>query len=656
MAISPFDNPDRDETAQVSERRYQLLVDAITDYAIYMLDPDGKVTSWNPGAQRFKGYLPGEIIGQDFTRFYTPEDRAAGLPARALAAAREKGRFEAEGWRVRKDGARFWAHVVIDPIRASDGVLLGYAKVTRDLTERRSAEEALRLSEEQFRLLVQGVTDYAIYMLDAEGRVSNWNPGAERIKGYAPDEIVGEHFSRFYTEEDRAADGPAQALKAAVREGRFEKEGWRVRKDGTRFWAHVIIDPIRDVMGNVIGFAKITRDVTERMENQRALDLAREALFQSQKLDAIGQLTGGIAHDFNNLLMAVIGSLELVRKRMPHDPRITPLLDNAMQGAERGAALTQRMLAFARKQELAVEPVDAASLVRGMTGLLQRSLGPTLRIEARFPHNLPPVLTDANQLENALLNVAVNARDAMPDGGVITIEASHEVLGAGAEIGLPAGGYVRLSVADTGQGMDAKTLDRAMEPFFTTKGIGKGTGLGLAMVHGLAEQSGGRLRLTSRVGEGTTVEIWLPEAQPADAHQVIAGMADDHGLDEQEPMVVLAVDDDALVLLNTVAMLEDLGHRVFPASSAADALAVLRRQPVDLVITDYAMPHVTGLQLAAAIAEKHPRTRVILATGYADLPPDADRSLQRLTKPFLQADLARTLRDVRASPQASSGA
>ncbi|MDB5429653.1 MAG: sensor hybrid histidine kinase [Caulobacter sp.] len=649
----PVNDSDTAGSTLTNESRYRLLVDAITDYAIYMLDPNGVVTSWNPGAQRFKGYLPSEIIGQNFTRFYTEEDRAANLPARALIRARETGRFEQEGWRVRKDGGRFWAHVVIDPIRAPDGALLGYAKVTRDLTERRGAEEALRRSEEQFRLLVQGVTDYAIYMLDAQGRVSNWNPGAERIKGYAPDEIVGEHFSRFYTEEDRAADAPAKALAAAVSEGRFEKEGWRVRKDGTRFWAHVVIDPIRDVMGNVIGFAKITRDITERTENQRALELAREALFQSQKLDAIGQLTGGIAHDFNNLLMAVIGSLEMVRKRMPHDPRITPLLDNAMQGAERGAALTQRMLAFARKQELTVGPVDAPALVRGMTGLLQRSLGPSLRIETCFPRDLPPALTDANQLENALLNVAVNARDAMPDGGVITIEASHEVIGAGTEIGLPPGGYVRLSVTDTGQGMDAKTLDRAMEPFYTTKGIGKGTGLGLAMVHGLAEQSGGRLKLRSQLGQGTVVELWLPEAQPADERQVIAGLAESALLDDLEPMVVLAVDDDALVLLNTVAMLEDLGHRVFPAASPADALAVLRRQPVDLVITDYAMPHVTGLQLAAAIADKHPGTPVILATGYADLPPDADRSLPRLTKPFLQNDLARALREVRRKAPAA---
>jgi PAS domain S-box-containing protein len=640
--------------SQSTEGRYRLLVDAITDYAIYMLDPDGRVTSWNPGAQRFKGYTPDEIIGSNFSRFYTAEDQAAGAPTRALRTAREEGRFEHEGWRVRKDGSRFWAHVIIDPILTPDKQLVGYAKVTRDLTERRAAEESLRRSEEQFRLLVQGVTDYAIYMLDATGHVTNWNSGAERIKGYRPDEIIGQHFSRFYTEEDRAAGGPATALRIAKLEGRFEKEGWRLRKDGSRFWAHVIIDPIRNAMGEVIGFAKITRDITERREAQQALDLAREALLQSQKLEAIGQLTGGIAHDFNNLLMAIIGSLELVRKRLPHDPRITPLIENAMQGAQRGSALTQRMLAFARKQELKMEPVALAGLVRGMTGLLQRSLGPSIQVETRFPRDLPAALSDSGQLENALLNLAVNARDAMPEGGVICIEASRREVAAGNQVGLPPGAYVRLTVTDSGHGMDEDTLNRAMEPFFTTKGVGKGTGLGLAMVHGLAEQSGGRLTLKSAPGRGTTVEVWLPEVDGAEEAHVIGGNLEP-AEDDLEPMMVLAVDDDSLVLLNTVAMLEDLGHRVFPATSAKDALAILKRQDVDLIITDYAMPQQTGLQLAESVRARHPCLPILLATGYAELPPGADLSLPRLAKPFLQNDLAKALREVmgaRAAPSA----
>jgi len=313
--------------------RHTLLVKTIRDYAIYMLDRQGRVTSWNAGAQRFKGYSADEIIGEHFSRFYTPEEKAAGVPATALETSARTGVFETEGWRVRKDGTRFWAHVVIDPIRDQNGELVGYAKVTRDLTDRKKAEDALRRSEEQFKFLVQGVTDYAIYMLDAEGVVTNWNAGAQRIKWYAPEEIIGQHFSRFYTDEDRDKGEPKRSLATAAQEGKFEVEAWRVRKDGARFWAHVILDALHDDNGQLQGFAKITRDITERKQNQEALERAREALFQSQKTEAIGRLTGGVAHDFNNLLMAVLGSLELLRKRLPNDDKMRALLNNAVQGA-----------------------------------------------------------------------------------------------------------------------------------------------------------------------------------------------------------------------------------------------------------------------------------------------------------------------------------
>ena len=254
------------------EGRYRLLIDALTDYAIYMLDPAGKVTSWNAGAERLTGYKAAEVLGRHFSMFHSEEDRAAGLPEQSLEIAVRDGRVEKQGWRLRKDGGRFWAHVVIDPIRSPDGMLLGFAKITRDLTEQQQAQEALRQSEQQFRILVQGVSDYAIFMLDPNGFVTNWNLGAERIKGYRPEEVIGEHFSKFYTEEDRQRGEPARALAAAASEGRFEKEGWRVRKDGTRFLANVVLVPIRDETGRLIGFAKVTRDVTERAATQRALE------------------------------------------------------------------------------------------------------------------------------------------------------------------------------------------------------------------------------------------------------------------------------------------------------------------------------------------------------------------------------------------------
>lgn len=634
-----MDHADRSASSFSDESRYRLLIEAVTDYAIYMLDPSGVVTSWNPGAVRFKGYEPSEIIGQHFSRFYSEEDRQSGLPQRALETAAREGKFENEGWRFRKDGTRFWAHVIIDPIRSPNGDLLGFAKITRDLTERKIAEEALRRSEQQFKLLLQSVTDYAIYMLGPDGQVSSWNAGAEKIKGYQPQEIIGQHFSRFYSEEDRRVGAPQQALETAAREGRFEKEGWRVRKDGTKFWANVVIDPIRSPDGSILGFAKITRDITERKQAERSLEQAREALFQSQKMDAIGQLTGGVAHDFNNLLMAVLGSLELLRKRLPDDPKMFRLIDNAIQGAERGAVLTQRMLSFARRQELKAAPINLPDLVNGMKVFLQSSLGPSVQIKMQFPNNLKRVLADANQLELAILNLAVNARDAMPKGGTIMIAAREENISAGEKLGR----FICLSIQDNGSGMDQATIARAMEPFFTTKGVGKGTGLGLSMVHGMAEQLGGKVILKSQVGQGTTVELWLPLALTASDTEAISGERLQDTKNTNNRLTVLAVDDDGLVLLNTTAMLEELGHTVIEADSGKKALEALRRESIDLVITDQAMPNMTGIELVDAIRKYWPDMPLILATGYAELPPHAHHGLLKLSKPFRQQELSDAL-------------
>lgn len=641
--LSPTASP-RALHALSDDARYRLLVEAVTDYAIYMLDPQGMVVSWNPGAQRLKGYSAKEALGLHFGAFYTPQDRQAGRPESALAQAAAEGRFEAEGWRVRQDASRFWALVVIDPIRAEDGSLLGFAKVTRDLTERRAADEAIRRSEQQFRLLVEGVTDYAIYMLDAGGTIVSWNSGAERIKGYQAAEVIGTHFSRFYREADIARGAPAAALAAAMREGRFEAESVRVRKGGEEFHAHVVIDSIQDSEGRIVGYAKVTRDVTEKKRAQQELEQAREALFQAQKLEAIGRLTGGVAHDFNNLLMVIMSSLELTKRRLPDDAKLMQLINNALDGVRRGATLTQRLLAFARRQDLRPTTVHLPTVVSSLVDMLSRTLGKSVRLHTAFAPTMRPVRIDVNQLELALLNLVVNARDAMPQGGNLRIEVSEEEIVA-ASAGMPApGAYLRLSVSDDGAGMDAATLARAAEPFFTTKGTGKGTGLGLSMVHGLAEQSGGRLVLDSQLGTGTTATLWLPAtddqvAGPADA------LAEEATKERPRPsLLVLAVDDDPLVLTNTGAMLEELGHSVLLAASAAEALQILRRgHGVGLLITDHAMPQMTGAQLIATAAEEFPALPVVVASGYAELPEDLPSFVVRLAKPFEQHSLAQSV-------------
>ena len=631
-----------------AEDKYRLLVDAVTDYAIYMLDPQGIITTWNTGAQRLKGYTAEEVIGQHFSMFYSAGDRSAGMPDNGLVVAVQQGRFASEGWRVRKDGTRFWAHVVLDPIRDGAGDIIGFAKVTRDLTERKLAEEALRKSEEQLRLLVQGVTDYAIYLVSPEGLVTNWNAGAQKIKGYRPEEVIGRHFSCFYTSEDVAIAKPQTNLELAARAGRAEEEGWRIRKDGTRFMAHVIIDAIRETDGTLTGFAKVTRDITERMETQKALDYAREELLQAQKMEAVGRLTGGVAHDFNNFLTIILISLKMARKRVLDSPDVLRFVDNAIQGAERGASMTQRMLAFSSRQSLQLEVLSLAELVQGMRDLLQRSIGPQVRIRTQTAVALPPVQADAHQLETLLLNLVLNARDAMPEGGDITISTRRSLHEEMPVAGLEDEDWVILEVADVGEGMDTQTLARATEPFFTTKGVGKGTGLGLSMVHGIIEQLGGKLKLHSEPGQGTRAQLWLPVYQgeePVVGHEAITPAAD-----AAVALRVLAVDDDALVLTNTCALLEEIGHRSFSAGSAAEALAFLEQETVDLVITDHAMPLMTGSQLADLLHQRYPGLPVILATGYLEIGHQQTDNTPLLAKPFDEQDLVQVIsRAVRRS-------
>jgi PAS domain S-box-containing protein len=589
--------------ARETEQRYQLLVNAVSDYAIYMLDPTGRIMTWNAGARRFKGYEPDEIIGEHFSRFFTLEDRAAGAPEKALRTALAEGRYEAEGNRVRKDGSIIWVHAVVDPILAPDGELVGYAKITRDVTEKREADRALFAAEQRFRMLVQGVKDYAIYMLDLEGRVTNWNAGAQEIKGYQAAEIVGEHFSRFYTEEDRIRGEPGLALETALREGRYEREAERIRKDGSRFWAHVVIDPIRDENGTLIGFAKITRDITDRRRAQEELEQARAAIFQSQKMQALGELTGGIAHDFNNLMTVIRGSAELLQKEELAPEKRRRYVHAITETADKATALTAKLLAFGRRQSLKPEVLDLGSRLDAFGEVLSRTLGSHIKVRLDLAVDLSPIEADAAELETALLNAAFNARDAMPDGGTLTISARNVVEEKA----------VRIALIDNGQGIPADILERVFDPFFTTKPVGKGTGLGLSQIHGFAAQTGGRAEISSQLGMGTTVSLTLPgsDRQPDNGSTIRTAIANWERLD------ILLVEDNDNVRQFARSMLGELRADVTDVGSAEAALDLLGQRHFDLVFSDIVMPGMSGLDLARHLREAAPDQRVLLATGYS---------------------------------------
>lgn len=637
-------------TNEITTDRYELLVSSIQDYAIYMLDPKGIISSWNAGAQRFKGYKANEIIGRHFSCFYTPEDQAAGLPARALRISQALGTYEAEGWRVRKDGTRFWANVVVDPLRNDAGELVGFAKITKDITERKKAQEALRESEQRFSMLVQGVTDYAIYMLSPEGIVTNWNAGAMRIKGYKEDEVIGTHFSRFLTPEDQARGLPAHALATAAREGRFEQEGWRVRKDGSRFWAHVIVDAIRNDLGTLVGYAKITRDITEKKAASKELEIANAALAQSQKMEALGNLTGGVAHDFNNLLSVIsIGLDVLATQEIYHKEK--PLLESMQRAVNRGATLTQQLLSYARRQPLKANLHNINNLIGSFELLLKQAGNSKMECDIQLDPNLKNVKMDAASFETSLLNLLVNAGDAMPEGGRVCIATQNIVLGANEVDNLTAGEYVLVSVRDNGVGMPTHVVDKAFEPFFTTKDIGKGTGLGLSQVYGFIKQSGGEVTIDSVLGQGTTVKIYLPA--------IAVGLESDSNPDsrsyEETPMsvtnnTVLIVEDEPDVMLAAAELFKSLGYDVLTASNGVEAINLIEKDDtkIDVLFSDVVMPNgLSGIDLGRAVAKYLPDIKIVLCSGYP-LPALKEEHGELdefifLNKPYRLVDLARSL-------------
>ncbi|MGN6148340.1 MAG: ATP-binding protein [Rhizomicrobium sp.] len=502
--------------------------------------------------------------------------------------------------------------------------------------ETKQALAKLRDSERHFKLLVQSVTDYAIYMLDPEGIVASWNAGAERIKGYKPHEIMGRNYSEFFTPEDRAGGIPGNALKVAAEHGRYESQGWRLRKDGSQFWSLAVIDAVRDEQGELLGFAKITRDMTEQREAQLRLERAQQQLAQSQKMEAIGQLTGGVAHDFNNLLMIVSGQAQLMKKRVK-DPKDVRSIDAIEQAAHSGANLTRQLLTFARRQRLTRVSIDLKERLTAIHDLLTSSVGGAVDLDVSIAPGTWPVETDVGELELALVNIAVNARDAMPAGGKFSIEAHNETLD-GAGVTLLEGEFVALSLRDTGAGIKPEVLSKVFEPFFTTKEVGKGTGLGLSQVYGFARQSGGDVHVTSQEGEGTTVTLFLPRAHEA-AIAPRAKAPDSEKL--HGTGTILAVEDNPQVGDVSTLLLEQLGYKVIRVDRPSAALALLARpNTVDLVFTDIVMPgDMDGLALARELQKLHPKLPVLLATGYSSAAERAGTEFPILRKPYDQNTL-----------------
>jgi PAS domain S-box-containing protein len=667
-------------------------LDALPEFLV-ILDADGRIVA---PSRRFARAVDGSrdsLIGRSvFDLLETPPERAREY-FRQCARTRqptpgalvfrtsngERLDCQCSGAALRPEG-QFGPGTILLGIKPKTDVVTGFAALnqkiadlSREVRGRRRAESQLRdlnealaqslearaeeirdlfprlyESERQFRYLVDSVTDYAIFMLDQSGRVATWNAGAERIKGYMAEEVVGQHFSIFYTEEDRRNGVPDQALATARRAGRIAMDGWRVRKGGDRFWASIIINPVLDEAGRTVGFAKVTRDLTER----RSME---EQLRQVQKMEAIGQLTGGIAHDFNNLLTVISGNIETVQRRINRtDPGLYRHLDAAFRAVERASTLTHRLLAYSRRQPLEPKPVELNRLIIGMSDLLGRTIGAHITIETVLAGGLWQVSADPNQIENAILNLAVNARDAMPEGGKLTIETANTHLDeqyARANAEVTPGQYVMLAVTDTGTGMTPDVVEKAFEPFFTTKEIGEGTGLGLSQVYGFIKQSGGHIKIYSEPGQGTTVRLYLTRIREG-----LAVVQEDVPAAQPLPLggreAILVVEDNDEVRAYTTDVLRELGYEVFEATEGDTALSLVASEPrIKLLFTDVGLPGpFNGRQIADEARKLRSDLKVLFTTGYAQNAiihqGRLDPGVQLIVKPFNFASLAAKIRQM----------
>ena len=630
---------------------FALLVGSVVDYAIYMLDTSGHIVSWNAGAERIKGYRVDEVLGQHFSLFYTAPERSAGVPDRNLAVAARDGRYGGEGWRVRKDGTQFWANVVIDPV-FDDGKLIGFAKVTRDFTERRNAELALRESERMARGIIDTALD-GFMQVDEAGLIMEWNARATAKLGWSREEVLGRELAEVLLaagdRERRVAELPPIMRDNSWRGGSSTLEV--VTRDGRKLPVELSIGTLP--LGGGVRYNVFFRDLSDRL-------LVETQLRQAQKMEVVGQLTSGIAHDFNNLLQGVIGALELIelRANAGRVEDIGRFVSGALASANSAAALTHRLLAFSRRQPLDPRPLDANPLIQGMGELLHRTLGENISLQFDLAPGLWHTLCDPNQLENALLNLAINATDAMPDGGRLTVRSRNidiDEVKAQRWQDVSPGQYICIGVCDTGTGMPADVLERAFDPFFTTKQPGQGTGLGLSMVYGFAHQSNGHCDIHSTQGAGTTVRIYLPRHEAALAAAPIprASAPPTHARGRGE--YVLVVEDEPIVRNIVVDVLRQLGYRALEAEDAETGLAILRgATAIDLLVSDIGLPGMDGRQLADAARALRPQLRVLLMSGYASAAVSAGGFLgpgmALVTKPFTIDILATRIGQMMAAP------
>ena len=660
------------EDLRHSEERFKLLVESVRDYAIFMLDPNGYVLTWNAGAERFKGYRADEIIGKHFSVFYPDDARQKRWPEHELEVAKETGAFEDEGWRVRKDGTLFWANVVITTLRDANGQLLGFAKVTRDLTQRRAHEQALRQSEERFRLLVEGVAEYAIFMLDPNGTIATWNSGAARINGYTAEEIIGQHFSVFYPKEAQDSGWPDHELQVAAEKGSFVDTGWRLRKDGSRFWANVTITALRDDSGQLIGYAKLTRDLTEvkrieameqvNQQREEMLDAERSARMAAQRATRLkDEFLATLSHELRTPLSAILGWTQLLLREGP--PKGADEQKRAIEVIDRNARaqvqliddlldlsrimtgklrLDLHQISFAGVIEAAVDSATPAAEAKG------------IRLKAILGAGQDIISADGSRLQQVVWNLLTNAIKFTPKGGQVQVLLQR------------VNSHLELSVSDTGIGIPPNYLPHVFDRFSqkdssTTRSYG-GLGLGLAICKQLVELHGGSIRAASQgEGKGSTFSVHLPlsivQLQDESSPRIHPTNETPSGellsLPRLEGVHVFSVDDepDARDLLR--AVLENQGAKVTSFSGGEEALAALETTKPTVLICDVGMPKMDGFQLIRALRAKEPRSERIPAlalTAFARA-EDRKRSLiagyqAHLAKPFDVGELILVIADL----------